>query len=224
MTTEANDTVETPAAQPAQQPTTDGANSGSQNSAKLIPQEQANEIAGKARQEGRQSAIADLLKKSGATSLEDLLSRAAKAAELEQAQMTEAQKAQAIAEKALKERDEALQRLTQREATFRQKELARAVEKAATAAKANDAETVYLYLKEKHGEALNAVMGEDGEVDTKTLDALLEKVKQEKAVYFTAPTQALGSISNLGGRPALSSTTEAMKRASAMNQRIIRGR
>lgn len=169
---------------------------------------------------------AQLLEQLGLTDadFESAKSAIAEARKRKEDEMSAVEKAQAAIDKANRERDDALARLTQRETAFRQRELARAVEKAATAAKANDAETVYLYLKEKHGEALNAVMGEDGEVDTKTLDALLEKVKQEKAVYFIAPTQALGSISNLGGRPALSSTTEAMKRASAMNQRIIRGR
>lgn len=203
MTTETPINNAAPAAQntPAQQPGTDGENSGSSNGAKFT-QEHMNAEIGKARKDAREAAIADVLKELGLTSKDDLKSTIAEAQKLKQSQMSEIEKAQAERDAIIKERDTLLSRLTERETAFRQREIRGAVEKATTAMKVSDFDAIYLWAEKHHSDALNAIMAEDGAIDTKALDKLLDAVKKDKPVYFTPPVQVPGSRSNNDGRVA----------------------
>lgn len=207
--------------QAAQQPATDGANSGSSNGA-LFTQEQVNKGTGQAREEGRKAAIADLLKKSGRASLEELLADAEEAKALKQSQMTEADKVKTELERERKAREAAEQRIAAIEAERRNDRIATYLQAEASKMKASDTETVLIYAREKHRDALNEIMAEDGTPNEAKAKALLEKIKTEKALYFTPVSSAFGSQSNAGGR-TIPSEAEALKRASAVNQRLIRG-
>lgn len=188
------------AAQPAQQPATDGGNSSGSSNGATFTQAQLNEIVGKTRKEARDTAVSDVLKELGLATKDELKSVIEDARKLKQSQMSELEKANALLEAERKEKERLqAERDTERQQRRHDKIFAH-IERAATTAKANDAETVLLYLKEKHGLALNEVMADDGTIDDKKVTALMDKVKTEKPVYFTPSTSVLGSQSNFGGR------------------------
>lgn len=114
--------------------------------------------------------------------------------------MTEAQKAQAERDKAIEDKKILEQRIISIETERRNDKIASALTQAASALKANDTDDVLRYARDKHGEALSALVDESGSIDTKKLTALLDKIKAEKVHYFTAPVHTPGSQSNSNGR------------------------
>ena len=203
MTTEqvTNNEVATNAA-PAQQPATDGANSGQSQSAKFT-QEQVNELVGGARKKARESAVLDLLKELGLSSVEEVSSLKATiedARKRKESDMTEAQKAQALAEKAIKEKSDLEIQLNAERQERRNDRIASALTSAAGKLKANDTDDVLRYARDKHGEELATLIDDSGAIDPKKVDALMEKIKASKPHYFTTPTYTPGSQSNANGR------------------------
>jgi sulfur carrier protein ThiS len=228
MTTEQTNinatTTQDPSAQPAQHPT-DGAISGSSNGAKFT-QEQVNEMVGKTRKEARETAIADLLKELGLTSKDEVKSTIVEARKRKESELSEAEKLQAERDKAAKERDDAIAERDKERTERRNDKIAAALSTAASKLQAKDTDDVLRYARDKYADELNAMMDESGAIDTKKVDSLLEKIKADKGHYFSdgkAVVQATVIPSNANGR-AVNGEAEAMKRASAMNQRIIRGR
>jgi hypothetical protein len=206
---------------PAPTPT-EAVNSGSSNSAKFT-QEHMNAEIGKARKDAREAAIADVLKELGLASKDDLKATIAEAQTLKKSQMTEVEKAQAERDTIIKERDTLKSQLEQQSAMIREREIQGAVKTAVATMRANDFDAIYLWAEKHHAESLKAVIGDDGKVDAKALERLLEAVKKDKPTYFVATANVPGSQSNATGR-YIPSDAEAMKRFSATNQRNIRGR
>lgn len=188
--------------QPAQQPATDGAKSGSSNGATLT-QEHFNAETGKARKEGRQSGVNDVLKKLGLTSeeeIEALKSTIEDARKRKEADMSEAEKAKAELEREKAAKTALEQRIAQIETERRTEKVTSAITGKAASLKANDADDVLRYAKDKHAEELAGLMDESGAIDDKKVTALLDKIKAAKPSYFTPMQQAQGSMSNPGTR------------------------
>lgn len=209
----------------AQDTLTSAAKEGQNQSAKTYTQAELDQMMGERAKRAQESTTKKLLSALGLTSeaeIETLKATITEAQSLKQSQMSEAEKANEALKKATQTITDLQAKLTERETFFRQKEISGAVKEAVTAMKANDFDAIYLWAEKYHAEALNAVMGEDDKVDAKALEKLLDAVKKDKPGYFTPVTQHMGSQSNANGytRP---SEAEAMKRASAVNQRIIRG-
>jgi hypothetical protein len=225
VTETTQDNATTTQQNPAPTTSTSTAQEGQNQSAKTYTQAELDLMMGERAKRAQESATKKLLSALGLTSeaeIDALKATIAEAQTLKKSQMTEVEKAQAERDTIIKERDTLKSQLEQQSAAFRQREIRGAVEKAATTLKASDAETVYLYLKEKHADALSALMGDDGTIDPKGLEKLMEIVKKDKPVYFTALVNVPGSQSNANGR-YIPSDAEAMKRFSATNQRTIRG-
>lgn len=207
----------------AQKPTTDGENSGSSNGARTITQEHMNAEVGKARKEARETAIADMLKELGLASKDELKSTVEETRKRKLDEMTEAQKAAAERDTVIKERDTLKAQLEQQAAMIRERDIQGAVKAAVTTMKANDFDAIYLWAEKYHKDALRAVIDDEGKADPKALEKLLEAIKKDKPGYFTANSgQYRGSQSNADGftKP---SEAEALKRASAIYQQLIRG-
>lgn len=214
--------TDTPAAQSALQTPTEAVNSGSSQSA-TVSQEHISKLVGDARKEGKAAAVADLLKTLGVASPDDLKALIEDARKRKESELSESEKAKAELDREKKAKDDALTQLAAERAERRNDRIATRVQEAATKLKANDVETVLMYARQKHAAALSAVMGEDGTIDDKKVNTLLETVKAEKPVYFTPPLTVPGSQSNAGGRVALTGSADAQKRASQNNQKLIRG-
>lgn len=187
------------ATQPAQQPTTDGAISGQSNGA-TFTQEQVNKGTGKARQEGRDSAIADMLKDLGLTSKDELKSTIEDARKKADSEKTEVQRLTDAHTK----KDETITQLQKQISDMAEARKADLVEGAIRAKalefKANNPKTVLSYIRDNHKEAMRESVNDDGSIDEKKMLALMETVKKEDATLFTAPVQVPGSQSNLNGR------------------------
>lgn len=212
----------TQASQSAHQPATDGATSGSSNGATLT-QDEVNKLVGKARTEGKATAVNDLLKTLGVASSDDLKALIEDARKRAQADMTEAQKLQAERDRIAKEKDDLSAQLQAERDGRRNDKIASALISAASKLKANDTDDVLRYARDKHSDALSTLMDDNGAIDDKKVSALLDKIKGEKAHYFVPAITGAGSPSNSGGR-ILSGDAEAQKRALETNQRILRGR
>jgi DNA-binding transcriptional regulator YbjK len=196
MTTEQSNTTH----DTAQQPTTDGANSGQSNGA-TFTQAQINEIVGKTRKDARDTAISDVLKELGLTSKDELKSTIEDARKRKEADMSESEKAKAELETERAAKTALEQRIATLETERRNEKLTSALTSKAVSLKANDADDVLRYARDKHAEELTALMDETGQVDDKKLTALLDKIKAAKPAYFTPLATTLGSMSNGGGRP-----------------------
>lgn len=123
-----------------------------------------------------------------------------KARDLEKSAMTDTQRLESERDQVKREKDEALAQLNAERAERRNDRIHAALTRAATVLKANDTDDVLRYARDKHGEALNALMDANGVIDEKNLNTLLEKIKDDKPHYFTTPVQVPGSQSNLNGR------------------------
>lgn len=122
-----------------------------------------------------------------------------------ESEMSEAQKAQAIADKAIKDRDEAIAERDRERAERRNDKIASVLSTAASKLHAKDTDDVLRYARDKYAEDLNAMMDESGTIDTKKVDALLEKIKADKGHYFSdgkVTVQATVIPSNANGRVA----------------------
>lgn len=206
MTTEQINAASTqePAA-PAQKPTTDGENSGQSNGAKFT-QEQVNEMVGKTRKDARETAIADMLKELGLTSKDDIKTLKATIEDTrkrKEAEMTEAQKAQALLQQVSEEKSQLEALLNAERMERRHDKIASALSSAASKLQAKDTDDVLTQARDKHADELNAVMDDAGNVSKEKLDALLEKIKAAKPHYFGAITGTVtGTVipSNANGR------------------------
>ena len=116
-------------------------------------------------------------------------------------EMTEAQRALAERDQVIKERDAAIAERDRERAERRHDRISSVFQSEAGKMKAADAETVLLYAQQKHREALDQIMAEDGSISEEKTKKLLETIKSEKPVYFQAVLPGAGVPSNAGGRP-----------------------
>jgi hypothetical protein len=210
--------------QPAHTPT-DAAKSGSPK--REYTQAELDDLFQERVKRAETSTMNRVLKLLGVTSEADiptLKTTIEKARDLEKSAMTDTQRLEKERDDAKREKEEATAQLTAERAERRNDRIASHLLAEASKLKATDAETVLLYARDKHKAELDAIMGEDGTLDEGKTKKLLETIKTAKPVYFQAVIQGAGVPSNAGGRAALDLGAEALKRASAMNQRIIRGR
>lgn len=209
----------------AQQTSTSTATEGSPKRETVTQAEKDQEYAERAARAAA-SATKKLLDKLGLTSEDQIPALKItidKALEIEQANLSAAEKAEKSAEAALKRAELAEQLLNTERTERRNDRISNYLLSKAGEMKATDTETVLLYARDKHKAELDALIGEDGTLDETKAKKLLEIIKTEKPVYFVAVLQGAGSPSNAGGR-AMASDADAMKRFSANNQRTIRGR
>lgn len=157
------------------------------------------------RSEKRDTKIkADLLKQLGLAEDADfntLKSTIDKARDIEQANLSAAEKAEKAAEAALKRASDLEAQLNAERSERRNDRISSYLLSKAGEMKATDTETVLLYARDKHKAELDALMGEDGTLDETKAKKLLETIKAAKPVYFQAILQGAGSPSNAGGRP-----------------------
>lgn len=138
----------------------------------------------------------------------------------DEAELSEVEKAQKLAEKAQSEAqtlkqqldDERLERVKDRRDT--------AIENAATSAHAHKPKAAIRWAADEAPDLLTKCSNEDGTVNTAEVGKLIEAWKKAEPHQFQSG--GAGSPSNFGGKP-LSGNTDAAKRASMNNQRLIRG-
>lgn len=207
MTTETNNNA---TQNTASTPTQTGAANPGSTEAKLFTQADVDRILNEKLEKApqREARIkAELLKQLGLAEDADfntLKSTIEEARKRKEADMSEADKARAELERERKAREAAEQKALTIEAERRNDRIASALTSAAGKLKANDTDDVLRYARDKHAEALTALIDDSGEIDQKKVDTLMDKIKAEKAHYFTPPVQPFGSPSNSGGRMPLS--------------------
>lgn len=186
---------------PALQTSTDTASSGTPK--REYTQAELDDMFSDRAKRAETATINRLLKLLGVSSeaeLPTLKTTIEKARDLEKSAMTDTQRLESERDQVKREKDEALAQLNAERAERRNDRIHAALTRAATVLKANDTDDVLRYARDKHGEALNALMDANGVIDEKNLNTLLEKIKGEKSHYFVANAQVPGSQSNLNGR------------------------
>jgi Skp family chaperone for outer membrane proteins len=123
-----------------------------------------------------------------------------KAREIEQANMSAAEKAEKAATAALTRASELEQQLNAERLERRNDRIETELRAALTAAKANNPKTVLSYILVNHRDAMQSLLTDDGKIDEKAMTALVETVKKEDATLFTPPSSIPGSRSNADGR------------------------
>jgi hypothetical protein len=203
MTTETQDINATTTQQnPAPTTSTSTAQEGQNQSAKTYTQAELDLMMGERAKRAQDSATKKLLSALGLTSeaeIDALKATIAEAQTLKKSQMTEVEKAQAERDSIIKERDTLKSQLEQQAAMIREREIQSAVKTAVATMRANDFDAIYLWAEKYHAESLKAVIGDDGKVDAKALERLLEAVKKDKPTYFVAVVNVPGSQSNANG-------------------------
>lgn len=195
-------------------------NGGTTDAPKTLPQDEVNRLVGDARKQAREKALADFLKELGVDTPDALKATIADAKKRAEADMTEAQKAQAAKEAAEKERDEIRAALeAERQARQAEKRNA-AIERAAKDAEAP--EDVVTWAEKHAAELLAKTLTEDGAVDSKAVEKVVEACKQARPSWFKKTPKTPGSPSVAGGRSVEPDKAEK-ERIARIGQRAIRG-
>ncbi len=166
-------------------------------------------VAGNTRKEARQAAINELLKELGLDNTEALKATVTDAQKRKQDEMTEAQKLQERIDKLTQERDNAAQRAQEVEAARIADKVNGKLEALATKARVEHPEDVVKFLRDNHSDDVKALIGEDGKIDDKAAERLLEVVKKARPNWFAV--SGLGSPSNRDGRPPQPSNAVVLK-------------
>lgn len=168
-----------------------------QGNATAFTQADLDRIAGNARKQARESAIAEFLKELGYEKPDDLKTQIATLRQREDAEKSELDKAQqkiAALEKAAQEAKLAAEQ-AQRERLEERRNAA-----ILTALKdADKPQSVLNLLLTEHASEVQALMAEDGTIDPKKVTGLAELAKKEYAGLFVKSSTP-GSQSNAGGR------------------------
>lgn len=224
MTTETNtqDTAAPAPQTPAHQTSTSTATEGQSQGAKTFTQEEVNALTGDTRKKARETGKQEILKLLGLSSeaeLESLKATIEETRKRKEADMSESEKARAELERERKAKSDLEQQLNAERVQYRTALIANAFTAAASKMKAQDTDDVLRYARDKHGEALTALMNESGAIDDKAVAALLEKIKTEKAHYFTATVGGVGIPSNQGQR-AQPGTKDMEKAAQQLRRQL----
>jgi hypothetical protein len=184
-----------PVTPPAQPPTP--ATPPAQGEERRFTQAEVDVMMGERAKRAAEAAITKLLTDVGYENIDGLKKDTVEARKKREAEMSEAQKAQADAEAARKERDEYKATL---EAERQQRKIDKrdnAVITAAQKARAQDDRDVLLWAREYQREQLEKAVSEDGTVDEKAVNAIIEACRLARKNWFTG--SAPGSPSNSDG-------------------------
>lgn len=188
QTTDTKETTPTPAAKPA--PTL---------AEPTFTQADIDRIVGERAKRAKETGIADLLKELGFEKPEDLKAIVANAKKAEDEKKSDIQKLQDEIEKSKQRFEAERQRADSAEAARIADKVNSRIEAFAVKAKAQYPEDVVKFLRENHAEEVKALVGEDGSINDKATEKLLETVKKARPTWFgvTGP----GSPSNRDGKP-----------------------
>jgi len=182
------DDTQTPETQPGQQ---------SADSSTGVPQEIVNKLVGEARQSGRTSAEKSLLEALGLDSIDALKSLVESEKQRKEAEMSEVEKAQALAEKARQEleaaRNENAKILKQMRDNQRDSGLLSLL------SNAHEPQKALILLKAEKAEAVDSLLGEDGTFNTEAAQKLITDYQTQNGYLFKSSNP--GSPSNSGGKP-----------------------
>ena len=177
---------------------TGAADTGEKDEEKKFTQSDMNILMGKTRKEARERAHADLLKDTGLEDVELLKTLAKEAKAKKEAEQSEADRLKAQIEREKKQREETeAALLAERQARLMDKRDA-ALRDLAKEARAP--EDVILWAEANAADALGSAVTEDGQIDTKALQAIVEQCKKARPHWFGA--DSAGTPSNTGGRAA----------------------
>lgn len=161
-------------------------------------QDQVNAIVGERARRASESAVAELLKTLGVENVDGLKALLTEAQQRKEAEMTEAQKAQAEAEKARKEAEALKAALDaerqQRIADRRNARLVAAAHKAGMEVP----DDIIVWAQNYAADKLAAVTNDAGDVDEKAVEKLIAACKEARASWFKS--NAPGTLSNADGR------------------------
>jgi len=172
--------------------------SGQGDAAQVFTQEQVDAIVGERAKRAAEAAVNKLLEQLGVARVDDLKAQLEEARQRREAEMTEAQKAAAEAERARKERDELKAALeAERQQRIAEKRSARVIA-AAQQAGAEVPEDVVVWAQTYAPDALNAVVSDAGAVDSAAVEKLIAACKAARPGWFRS--SAPGTPSNADGR------------------------
>lgn len=159
--------------------------------------------------------------------MDELLKKIELANTYEQSQLTETQKTTKQIEtlnQTIVDLNDKLKAAEERAAKVEQDRVSDRVDNAlrlsVSNAKAKKVDDVLALLKLKHADKVARLANDKGEVDAKAVDALIEEFRKDRPEDFSVPGP--GSPSNRGGKQP-DPTKDAVRRASLINQRTIRG-
>jgi alanyl-tRNA synthetase len=165
-----------------------------------VTEKQAQKLAEKARKEAAKEAQTMLLEKLGLDNIEAVATRLKKLSELEQAQMSEAEKLQAQLEEAKAKSQEHEAKIAEMVAAQRDASRRAAIENILEKGGANSADEIYILLAAKHAEVISDVfVGENIVPEKSKGEAVLQLAQKEYALYFKSA--GAGSPSSAGGVP-----------------------
>lgn len=169
-----------------------------QEGALRFTQDEFDKVVGDRAKRAAEAAVAKLLADLGYEKPDDLKRDTTEYRKKRDDEKTEAQKAQDDADQARKERDELKATLDNER---KQRVIDRrnaAIESAATKARADVPRDVLVWAREYVPTELEATVGDDGTVDEKAVNAIIDKCKEARKGWFTG--NAPGSPSNNDGR------------------------
>jgi outer membrane murein-binding lipoprotein Lpp len=192
MTDNANDKSEQTT--PTDTAPVNSGNDGGQPNPQDAASKEVQERIKRAQRIAREKVLKDL----GFEDLDKAKAALAKAREVEEGQLTEAQKLQAQVEKLSNDLKTATDRAAQAETERLKDRLDGVIASEARDAKAQHPDDVIDWIRTKSGEDLSKLVGEDGKVDAAAIKALVEKAKTARPTWFN--TGGPGSPSNKGGK------------------------
>lgn len=207
---------------PAQPTSTDTASSGTPK--REYTQAELDDMFQDRAKRAETATITRLLKLLGVSSeaeLPTLKTTIEKAREIEQANLSVTEKAEKAAAAALERANTLESQLNAERTERRQDRIAAHLQGEAAKLKANDAETVLMYARDKHKAALDATLNEDGTFNADKVKALLETIRTEKAHYFTPVVAGAGIPSNNRGQP-VSPDARLLEQAKRNTQQQVR--
>jgi hypothetical protein len=166
-------------------------------------------IAGDTRQKGRDAGMAEVLKALGVDSLGDAKAMVDAKREADDAAKSDLEKAEAESERLTKELEAAKSEREKLEADMRNERRNHAV-----LAKLSDAEhpaDVLLWLEANKADDLSAAMDDDGAIDDKVVEKLVQVARKERPNFF--PAKGPGTPSHSGGKPPTVDAGKIMKDA-----------
>lgn len=179
------------------QPAENGAGGSGDNGA-TFTQADIDRIAGERAKRAEEATLKKLLAELEVEDTSSLKAMLKAQKEREEAEKTELEKAQAKIDAAEKKAAEAEARAQSVEQARLEDRRNSAVIAALKDKGAMYPEDVLLYAQNKHTEALTAIVGEDGSVDSKAIDKLVGEIEKARPDYFKSGSP--GSQSHAGGR------------------------
>lgn len=168
-----------------------------QTDAKTYTQEQLDKMFGQRAAQAKTAAVTELLESLGVKSADELTKTLEAHRKSEEAKLSDIEKANNATAKEKAERERVEAELQKERDSRKQEKLDTAIRAAAKGA--HNPELVVLALRNFHAEALAKVMKDDGAIDTKALEILVNELRKSDKHLFGSTSP--GSPSNHGGIP-----------------------